>query len=69
MYVADVIITGNDDKEATKLEDCLTKHFEVKKLGTLKYLLGIEIAQPNKGLTMTQQKYILDLPSESKHLH
>ena len=39
----------------------LATHFEVKKLGTLKYFLGIEIAQSSDGYLMMQQKYILDL--------
>ena len=61
VFVDDVIKIRNDNKEATKLEGHVTKHFEVKKLGTLKYFLGIAIAQSSKGLLMTQQKYILDL--------
>ena len=61
MDVNDTIISGNDDKEAKKLENHLTKHFEVKKLGPLKYFLEIEIAQSSKGMLMTQQKHLLHL--------
>ena len=41
VYVDDIIITGDNDKEAMKLEEQLSIYFEVKKLGTLKYFLGI----------------------------
>ena len=68
VYVDDIIITGNNEEEAIKLEMQLTAHFEIKNLGALKYFLGIEIAQSEKGYLMTQQKYILDLLNETKLL-
>ena len=58
----------NNDEEAIKLETQLTTHFEVKKVGTLKYFLGIEIAQSSDGYLMTQQKYILNFLNETKSL-
>ena len=51
-----------------KLETQVTTHFEIKKLGTLKYFLRIEIAQSGEGYLMTQQKIILDLLNETKLL-
>ena len=68
VYVNYIIITRDNDKEAMKLEEQLTIRFEVKKLGTLKYFLGIEVAQSGSGYLMTQQKYILDLLNETKLL-
>ena len=68
MYVDDIIITGNNEEEAIKLEMQLITHFEIKRLGAPKYFLGIEIAQSERGYLMTQQKYILDLLSETKLL-
>ena len=68
VYVDDVIITGNNDEEAIKLEMQLTTHFEIKKLGSLKYFLGIEISQFCNGYLMTKKKYILDLLNETKHV-
>ena len=38
---------GNDEKERKTLRQCLTKEFEIKKLGRLKHFLGIEIAYFN----------------------
>jgi hypothetical protein len=37
VYIDDIIITGDDERD-------LSKKFEVKDLGQLKYFLGIEIA-------------------------
>ena len=55
MYVDDIIITGNNEEEAMKLEMQLTAHFKIKRLRALKYFLGIEIAQSWDGYLMTQQ--------------
>ena len=68
VYVDDIIITEDNDKEVMKLEEELAISFEVKKLGALKYFLGIEVAQSSSGYLMTQKKYILDLLNETKLL-
>ena len=54
VYVDDIIITGNYNNEAGKLESHLTQHFEVENLGLVKYFLGIKIAHSKKGLLVTQ---------------
>jgi Reverse transcriptase (RNA-dependent DNA polymerase) len=43
IYVDDMIITGNDTKEIESLEERLSKEFEMKSLGGLKYFFGIEV--------------------------
>ena len=55
VYVDDIIIIGNNDLQVIKLEEHLTSHFEVSKLGPLKYFLEIERAQSLDGYLMTQQ--------------
>ena len=44
VYVDDIIVMGNDEKERQTLRQCLTEEFEIKELGKLKYFLGIEVA-------------------------
>ena len=39
MYVDDIIVTENDEKEKNTLKQCLAKEFEIKDLGKLKYFL------------------------------
>jgi hypothetical protein len=65
VYVDDIIITGNDDKEIEDLKKKLAKEFKVKDLGPLRYFLGIEGSQSAKGIYLSQRKYILDLLSET----
>ena len=43
IYVDDITITRINDTEANKIEEHLTTYFEVKKLGSLQYFLGIKI--------------------------
>jgi hypothetical protein len=46
------------------LKECLSKEVEVKDLGNLKYFLGIEVARTEKGISLCQRKYTLDLLSD-----
>ena len=48
VYVDDIIITGDDAVEITRVKSCLSKAFEVKDLGQLRYFLGIEVARSKK---------------------
>ena len=54
VYVDGIIITGSNVKEIKDLEQHLTKNFDVKQLGPLKYFLGIEFARSSEGILMTQ---------------
>ena len=61
IYVDDMVITGNDRQEMKNLEERLSKEFEMKNLGGLKYFLGIEVARSKEGIILSQRKYVLDL--------
>ncbi|RVW38185.1 Retrovirus-related Pol polyprotein from transposon RE1 [Vitis vinifera] len=65
VYVDDIIVTGNYDKERWVLNQCLAKEFEIKALGRLKYFLGIEVAHSKQGIFISQQKYVTDLLKET----
>ena len=64
IYVDDIIITGDDREEISRLQKQLASEFEMTNLGGLKYFLGIEVAKSNQGIFLSQRKYILDLLSE-----
>jgi hypothetical protein len=65
VYVDDIIITGDDEHEIAHLKENLSKEFEVKDLGHLKYFLGIEVARSPQGIVLSQRKYVLDLLDET----
>ena len=65
IYVDDIIITGNDKEERIRLEQSLTNEFAIKNLGRMKYFLGIEVAYSKDGIILSQQKYILDLLTDT----
>ena len=60
VYVDDIVITGSDQDGIQKLKQHLFSHFQTKDLGKLKYFLGIEVAQSNYGVVISQRKYTLD---------
>ena len=64
MYVDDMVVTGNDPDERKALQSYLSSEFEMKDLGHLKYFLGIEVSQSDKGIFLSQRKYALDLLQE-----
>ena len=59
VYVDDIIVKGNDEKEKNTLKQCLAKEFEIKDLGKLKYFLGIEVARSKQGIFIAQQNMLL----------
>ena len=65
VYVDDIIITGSDLKDIEDLKSSLHNHFKLKDLGKLKYFLGIEVAQSNTGIVISQRKYVLDILEET----
>jgi hypothetical protein len=64
VYVDDMIITGDDKEEISRLQEELTTDFEMKNLGGLKYFLGIEVARSREGIFLSRRKYVLDVLTE-----
>lgn len=67
VYVDDIVVTGSDIDEISKLKDLL-KEFDIKDLRLLKYFLGIEVARSKAGIVISQRKYTLDLLVETGKL-
>ncbi|GKC27431.1 ribonuclease H-like domain-containing protein, partial [Tanacetum coccineum] len=64
VYVDDIIIIGNSVSKIEKFKVFLKSKFMIKDLGKLKYFLGIEVIDTEKGICLNQRKYVLDLLSE-----
>ena len=65
VYVDDIIVTGNDEREKHEVKQRLATEFEIKELGKLKYFLGIEVPYSTQGIFISQQKYVTDLLAET----
>ncbi|KAL9408899.1 hypothetical protein AB3S75_047312 [Citrus x aurantiifolia] len=61
IYVDDVIITGNNEKEIQSIINNLSSKFALKDLGNLYYFLGIDVQQFTHGIFLSQAKYTKDL--------
>nr|GEX86410.1 ribonuclease H-like domain-containing protein [Tanacetum cinerariifolium] len=64
VYIDDIIITSNSVSEIEKFKVYLKSKFMIKDLGKLKYFLGIEMVDTDKGICLNQRKYVLNLLSE-----
>ena len=61
-----MIITGvHDPQVISDLQCYLSKHFEMKDLGTLSYFLGLEISLLSNGYNLSQAKYASNLLGRS----
>ncbi|GAU31823.1 hypothetical protein TSUD_58240 [Trifolium subterraneum] len=52
---------GSSTAEIERIKIILDRQFKIKDLGSLKYFLGLEVAQSSQGITISQRKYCLDL--------
>ncbi|KAL0556103.1 hypothetical protein IC582_004613 [Cucumis melo] len=58
VYVDDVIVTGNNSVEISRLITMLDAKFALKDLGPLHYFLGFQIHYLESGFIMNQEKYV-----------
>ena len=65
VYVDDIVVIGDNHEEMARLKKYLATQFEIKDLGKLRYFLGIEVARSEKGIFLSQRKYVLDLLKET----
>ena len=59
-------MVGSQKLELDSFISVLNKLFSLKDLGELNYFLGIEVRSTDKGLHLSQKKYICDLLKRSK---
>ena len=65
VYVDDMVVIENDLEEKKALQNYLSREFEMKYLGLLKYFLGIEVSRSSERIFLSQRKYVLDLLQET----
>ena len=50
-----MVVTGNDHEERKALQNYLSREFEMKDLGPLKYFLGIEVSRLSEGIFVSKK--------------
>jgi hypothetical protein len=64
IYVDDLIVGGDNEKEVEHVKCLLKQKFDMKDLGELKFFLGIEVIRTPEGIWLLQQQYALDMLSK-----
>ncbi|KAJ8642637.1 hypothetical protein MRB53_004385 [Persea americana] len=57
VYVDDLIVTGDDSFEITRIRVNLGVRFQMKELGELRHFLGLEVIRSKEGIFLCQQSY------------
>ena len=61
----DVLIASNDKEQVDQFKVLLDQRFKLKDLGDLKNFLDLEVARIDKGVTLCQRKYALEVLSDA----
>lgn len=61
VYVDDMLVASRNEAKIIGVLNHLSKKFEVKNLGEIKYCLGIEFTRDDEGITMNQKGYVNDI--------
>lgn len=68
IYVDDLIIASNDLEVCDQFMQYLSQCFHKKDICSLKYFLGLKLAQGSDGIFLCQRKYTLDILKECRML-
>ena len=68
VYVDDIIVIGNDEREKYEVKQRLATEFEIKELEKLKYFLSIKVTYSTQGIFISQQKYVTDLLAKTRKI-
>jgi hypothetical protein len=64
IYVDDLIVGGDNEKEVEHVKSLLKQKFGMKDLGEFKFFLGIKVIRTPKGIWLLQRQYALDMLSK-----
>jgi len=58
IYVDDLVIVSQNSQDRENLKQLLEREFEMKDIGKLHFIIGIEVEYNSKGLKIHQKKYV-----------
>jgi hypothetical protein len=61
IYVDDIIFGSDDNRLSKQFVESMQKEFEMSMLGEMKFFLGLQITQSDKGIPISQTKYINEM--------
>ena len=61
IYVDDIIFGSDDNRLSKQFVESMQKEFEMSMLGEMKFFLGLQITQSDKGISISQTKYINEM--------
>ena len=61
IYVDDIIFGSDDDQISKQFAEYMKNEFEMSMLGEMKFFLGLQINQSDKGIFISQTKYIHEM--------
>ncbi len=64
IYVDDLIVGGDNEKEVEHVKSLLKQKFHMKDLDEFKFFLGIEVIRMLEGIWLLQRQYALDMLSK-----
>jgi len=64
IYVDDLIVRGDNEKEVEHVKSLLKQKFDMKDSGELKFFLGIEVIRTPEGIWLLQRHIALDMLSK-----
>jgi len=65
VYVDDIIIAGVPN-EVSKIKNQIQKHFKIKDIGNIDFIIGIKFQKYKNGFVIHQKRYIIELLKEYK---
>jgi Reverse transcriptase (RNA-dependent DNA polymerase) len=61
LYIDDLIFMGNSSRMLKEFKGAIMKEFEKIDLGLIKYFLGFEVKQHEKGILVSQEIYVKEI--------
>jgi hypothetical protein len=61
IYVDDIIFGSDDNRLSKQFSESMQKEFEMSMLEEMKFFLGLQITQSDKGISISQTKYINEM--------